>query len=250
MSNSFPITIPDHLPTKITPCSIVESVFELRFVTTESWRTLPGLLYAAIREKYPEQKDLPLARLDDEFRRQDSALTYLPLMRFSSERFIIQFGPRVVSLVTKTNAYPGWLAIEGELKWLLERIQEAGFVREGERLSVRYIDFFTMNIFSGLKLDVRIDDHPLSAGELHVATVLRRPPFVVRAQIANNAIVGLGAEAKTGSILDLDVWLGPMDFELFTNGLAKFGEAHALVKQVFFGLMRDEFLTSFAPEYK
>jgi len=63
-------------------------------------------------------------------RAQDPALQNLPLLQFKGETFLVQVGPRVVSLVTKQNSYPGWPAIRTELVWLLEKIQAAGFVRE------------------------------------------------------------------------------------------------------------------------
>ena len=73
MNGDFPIPTPERLPTKIDPCPIVEAILEIRFVTSESWRTLPGLLFAHIRDRYPEQKDLPLAQLPKERRVVEAA---------------------------------------------------------------------------------------------------------------------------------------------------------------------------------
>ena len=135
MNGDFPIPIPDRLPIKIDPCPIVEAILELRFVTSESWPTLPGLLFTRIRERYPEQKNLPLLQLTEEIRRREPAFTYQPLIQFVSRGdFLIQFGPRVVSLVTKSKQYPGWPALEKEMAWLVSELQQTGFVSEGERL--------------------------------------------------------------------------------------------------------------------
>ena len=84
MNGDFPIPIPDRLPIKIDPCPIAEAILEIRFVTSESWPTLPGLLFAKIRERYPEQKDLPLVQLPEEIRRREPAFTYQPLIQFHS----------------------------------------------------------------------------------------------------------------------------------------------------------------------
>lgn len=121
---------------------------------------MPGLLFAQIREKYPEQKQLPVAQLPEEIRRQDPALQILPMMQFVGNNFLVQLGPRVVSLVTKPNAYPGWTAIESELKWLIERLKSAGFVGETERIGARYIDFFDGNIFGALQSVCRSTTSP------------------------------------------------------------------------------------------
>jgi uncharacterized protein (TIGR04255 family) len=251
MTDEFPIPIPDRLPIKIEPCPIVEAILEIRFVTSESWATLPGLLFARIRERYPEQKNLPLAQLPEEMRRHESAFTYQPLIQFLSPGdFLIQFGPRVVSLVAKSKEYPGWPAFEKEMTWLIAELKKLGFVSEGERLGVRYINFFTFDIFEKLVLEVSTGKKRLTAGECSVTTVLTRPPFTSRLLVSNGAILDTGAGARPGSVLDVDVWLGPVDFDLFQNGVAKFAEAHHFEKQIFFGLLKPDFLARLNPTYE
>lgn len=250
MNDGFPIPIPGRLPIKIDPCPIVEAILELRFITSESWRTLPGLLFAQIRERYPEQKDLPLAQFADEIRRHEPAFTYQPLVQFLSRDFLIQFGPRVVSLVTKPNQYPGWAAVEKEMTWLLTQLQTISFVAEGERLGVRYINFFRFDIFEKLLIEVNTAGKRLAGAELSVSTVLRSLPLTARLQVANSAILGTGNDAKHGSVLDIDVWAGSLDFDVFQNDLATFAKAHLLEKQIFFGLLKPEFLTNLNPVYE
>jgi uncharacterized protein (TIGR04255 family) len=250
MNDGFPIPIPERLPVKIDPCPIVEAILEIRFVTSESWPTLPGLLFARIRDRYPEQKDLPLAQVPDELRRREPAFTYQPLIQFLSPGdFLIQFGPRVVSLVSKSKEYAGWPALEKEMIWLVSELQKIGFVSEGERLGVRYINFFNFDIFEKLELEVSTAKKRL-AGELSVTSVLSRPPLTSRLLVTNSAILGTGDGARSGSVLDVDVWLGSLDFDLFENGLAKFGEAHYFEKQIFFGLLKPDFLATLNPIYK
>ena len=250
MNGDFQIPTPERLPIKIDPCPIVEAILEMRFVTSESWRTLPGLLFGSIRDRYPEQKDLPLAQLPEEIRRREPAFTYQPLVQFLSRDFLIQFGPRVVSLVAKPNQYPGWAALEQEMTWLLTQLEKIGFISEGERLGVRYINFFDFDVFEKLLLDVLTGGKRLAGAELSIATVLRRPPLTARLQVVNSAILGAGDGVRRGSVLDVDVWLRSLDFDLFQNGLAKFGEAHQLEKQIFFGLLKPEFLLTLSPMYE
>ena len=74
MTNVFPIQIPERQPSRISPCPILEAVFEARFVSPQPWATMPGLLFAQIRDKYPEQKNLPVAALPEEWKRQNPAV--------------------------------------------------------------------------------------------------------------------------------------------------------------------------------
>ncbi len=246
---SFPIPFPDPLPVQIEPCPIVESIFEMRFAANEPWATLPGLLYAQVRERYREQKALPLAELPEEMRRHDPALAHLPLLQFISSDFLIQLGPRVVGLATRANAYPGWPRIEEELRWLLPCIKAAGFVSEGERLGVRYIDFFAHDIFPHLHLDLTLAGKSLGDAEQRVSTVLRDEALTIRLAVTNSAFVGQREDVKRGSVLDVDAWFAAPDFDLFTNGIERFSEAHLAIKRLFFGLLREEFLNTLHPRY-
>jgi uncharacterized protein (TIGR04255 family) len=250
MPDPLPIPIPTRLPVRIDPCPIVEAVFEIRFTSTETWSTMPGLLYAQIREKYREQRQLPIASLPEEMRRQDPALARLPLMQFLGGDFLIQLGARVVSLVTKPNAYPGWAAIETELRWMLERLQGAGFVNEGERLGVRYIDFMAEDVFQNLILGLQVAGQALAGVQADVTTVFSREPLTIRLQVANGAIVARPSGPQRGSVLDLDAWFGALDFGVFSNSMNRFSEAHCAIKKLFFGLLRPEYLAKLNPVYE
>ncbi|MEX2579817.1 MAG: TIGR04255 family protein [Verrucomicrobiales bacterium] len=124
------IPVPEKLPTRISPCPIVEAILEIRFVTEKGWTVLPGLLHQHIRDRYGEPTDLPLAAIPDEVRRGEASLTHRPLAAFEGDGFQIRFGPRVLSLIVSSE-YPGWSAVESELGWLLDRVAEAGFIVEG-----------------------------------------------------------------------------------------------------------------------
>jgi uncharacterized protein (TIGR04255 family) len=244
-----PIQFPDRLPDRIFPCPIIEAIFEARFVSTESWATLPGLLYGQIRDRYKEQINLPLLQVPESIRTQDPALTHLPLLQFKGERFIVQLGPRVVSLVTKPRDYPGWPAIREELGWLIARVQAAGFVREAERIGVRYIDFFSGDIFPHLRIGVQVDGQPLKDAQNDLTTVLRFDRSSARLQVTNGAIVGTAAGPQVGSVLDVDSWVGPADADLFGQGLERFTDLHGTAKRLFFGLLKPEYLHQLNPVY-
>lgn len=246
---SSQIQFPERLPIRISPCPIVEAIFEARFVSSEPWATLPGLLFGQIRERYREQVNLPLLQLPEQLRTQDPALTHLPLLQFKGETFIVQLGPRVISLVTKPRQYPGWPAILAELDWLLPRLQTAGFVRETERIGVRYIDFFEGDIFPHLRIGVQIDGQPLKENQTDLTTVMRFDRISTRLQVTNGAIVASSTSPQVGSVLDVDGWMGPADADLFEHGLEQFTDLHDLVKRVFFGLLKPDYLNQFQPIY-
>lgn len=246
---SISIQLPDRLPDQITPCPIIESIFEARFVSTENWATMPGLLYSQIRERYREQVNLPLLQFPESIRIQEPAFAHQPLLQFHGAKFIVQLGPRVVSLVTKPQAYPGWPAIIEELRWLIGRVQAAGFVREAGRLGVRYVDFFGGNIFPNLRIGVQMDGQPLPNAQNSISTVLPFDHCRTRLQITDGAIVRTVTGQQVGSVLDIDAWVGPAEADLFDRGPDRFADLHHTVKRLFFGLLKPGFLEQLEPVY-
>lgn len=248
-TEEFPFPVPARVPITIDPCPIVEAAFELRFAGTHQWTTMPGLLYAQIRERYREQRILPLSQVPDEVRTQEPFVNQ-PLVQFLSDDFIVQLGPRVVNLVTKPNEYPGWQRVVEQLTWLLTRFEQAGIMGEGERLGVRYVDFFSGDIFANLVLDIRAGAHPLHDGERQLTSVFKHREMALRLLVANSAIVASPTgEPRSGSILDVDAWFSALDFDLFTTSMERFHEAHDAIKRLFFGLLRPEFLATLNPRY-
>ncbi len=249
MKPKLPIPIPEKLPISISPCPIVEAIFEIRFTSLQPWENMPGLLYAQIRDHYPTQKRLPLADFPDELRRQDAAMQHLPLLQFHGEGFLVQLGPRCLSLVTQPNAYPGWDAIRDELEWLVPRLQEAAFVAETERIGVRYIDFFSENIFEVLQVQLRLGDDFATLPQTDVTTILKHDAMTIRLHASNAAMLGNGPDIRQGSVLDVDCWFGALDSDCFQNGITRFSDAHGTIKGLFFGLMKTEFLATLDPQY-
>jgi len=249
MEPDFPIRFPESLPSRLEKCPIVEAIMEVRFLATEQWRNLPGLLFAKIRDRYPQQTDLPLAQVPEQLRQQQPNLSTQPLMQFSNAQFTINFGPRVVGLVTKTNSYPGWDLFSKEMAWLIGCLKETAFIQEGERLGVRYINFFEEDLLSNLVLETQVAGKPLLGSEMLLSFGLRKEPFVVRLQVIKGAIGNFEKVPKLGNVLDVEVWLGSNDFDLFDNGMDRFSEGHTLAKQIFFGLLKDDFVTKLKPTY-
>ncbi|MAS97244.1 MAG: hypothetical protein CMO55_28975 [Verrucomicrobiales bacterium] len=248
MSN-FAIPIPDRLPIKISPCPIIEAVLEIRFITSAGWTLIPGLLFPKIRDKYGRPEPLPLSNLPDEIRKSEPRFSHKPLSKFVGKEFEIHLGPRVISLRSNEN-YPGWNRVRNEIEWLISQIESADFVDEGERLGMRYIDFFEGDLFQNLVIETNCAGVPMTGTEMNLTTVFNREDFLSRLTLNNSVFVETKGEARTGSILDLDVSLSASKFDLFENGLDKFDDAHRLNKEVFFGLLKEEFLQTLNPEFE
>lgn len=247
MSDQFSAS--EKLPIRITPCPIIEAIFEVRFVPSQPWENIAGLLYARIREKYPEQKKLSLMEVPAELLRQQPAWLHQPLIQFFGTDFMVQIGHQMVGLAIKPHHYPGWERIREELIWLIDRLKEADFMQETERIGVRYIDFIEGNLFSKLNLNLQVGSQAVITEHTDIATIMKKEKLTIRLAASNAAIIGTGDSTKTGSVLDIDGWYGALDADLFENGIELFTSAHHIIKRLFFELMKPDYLRSLNPEF-
>ena len=247
--NPFPLPIPEKLPARIYPCPIVEAAVELRFVSAEPWRNMPGLIEPKLRERYPQVSELPLNQFPEQFRIQDASFTYQPLLQYSGPEFLIRFGPRVLSLIAHTHRYPGWLHFREELDWLWAQAAAAGFVQEGERLGVRYVDFFDEDIFSNVVLGVAVAGRGIAGFEQNFSIVIPWERALARLLLANSVFLKVGAEPRRGSVLDLDVWIRLSAESVFEDLAKQVEHLHEVNKTLFFGLLKPEFLSRLNPAY-
>jgi uncharacterized protein (TIGR04255 family) len=247
--NHFPIPIPERLPVRIDPCPIVEAAVEMRFVSSEPWRNMPGLLAPRLRKRYPESKELRLFQLPEAIRQQEAGFTYQPLVKYDGADFLIHFGPRVLTLNTRMQQYPGWPRIREELLWLWKEVADAGFVQEGERLGVRYIDFFAEDIFSLVVLQASVGGQEIVGVEQNFSVVAPWDNATARLVLTNGAFLNDGHEKRRGSVLDLEVWQALTSDDVFAGARMQVERLHEANKKLFFGLLKPDFLASLNPTY-
>ena len=249
MSSHLPFSIPSKLPRKITRCPILEAVMEIRFVPRRPWDHFPGLFADKFSAKYPKEEDTGIAQLPQVIRDQDPRLRDLPYKRYVGEKFVLQVGPRVVGLVTKRNAYPGWDAFWPAMKDIIDNLRGMGVMNETVRLGLRYINFFGFDIFEQLSLTVSVGGAALRLPETGFNTVFLQDNLRHFVQINNASLIADGEKVMKGSILDIDTTTTNHIGNISAEAEALFSQAHSAEKSVFFGLLKPEFVATLSPEY-
>src|SRR5690606_28996332 len=122
--------------------------------------------------------------------------------------FVVQLGPKVLSLSATSWTYPGWNAIKDELVWVLQCAAKTQIIGELERLGVRYINFFEEDVFQQISIGIHVAGAPLQSNEVHLSTVLEASPFQVKVDASSGVVVKRAdGTHSVGSVLDLDAWL-------------------------------------------
>ena len=89
------------LPKLIDPCPIIEAIIEIRFESKLISDAIFGVIYNSVKETFPKTENLPILQIPENIRINDPNLKYNPYYSLLNNNFILQIGPKVVSLINK-----------------------------------------------------------------------------------------------------------------------------------------------------
>lgn len=235
------------LPKSISPCPIRESVAEVRFQANVPPDAVFGIVYQALKRDFAKVEPMPILALPTEMRNADKDFTFLPHYRLVSDAAVILLGPKVIA-VGMRGEYPGWTAHFRRIKDTLSQFHQTGIRTRTLRLGLRYISFFGFDIYPKLRLRITVDESSLDGDETFFKTVLSDKGCRSLLQVGKGLSL-VNTPGETGSVVDIDSFTTETDGE-FVPVLDKFLEdAHRAEKELFFRLLKPEFLESLNPVY-
>jgi uncharacterized protein (TIGR04255 family) len=238
------------IPVKISPCPISEAIMEVRFKSSIFSSAVFGLVYNTLKDQFPIVTKLPILSLPDQIRETDPNLIYLPYYRLESnedKNSIIQIGPRVFSIATVNNNYPGWNNFLAKINFGLKNLHESLVVDTVERFALRYINFFNFNIYDKSRLIVKLDDAEIHSNHMDFTTQIEDGDFLNIIKVANNAVqrkFNDPTQTVSGSIVDIDTIVNREIPDFFQIKDRLLEQTHDTEKKWFFKLITQSYLDS------
>ena len=235
------------LPKSISPCPIREAVAEVRFQSNVPADAVFGIVYQTLKKDFPKAEELPIASLPSQIRNADKDLAFQPHYRLTSDTSTVLVGPKAIA-VGMRGEYPGWATLSVRIKEVLRQFNQTGIVTQPLRLGLRYISFFPFDIYPKLLLKISVNEESWDGEETFFKTILVRGDCKSLLQIGKGLAL-VGKPGEIGSIIDIDSFTTETGGE-FLSVLDKFLEsAHQSEKELFFTLLKREFLESLNPVY-
>lgn len=237
----------EKLPTKISPCPILEATVELKFSSNLPKGAIFGIAYSAIHQDFDKHiEQLPTAMIPNEVVEADPSLKYKPLYKLSKNNFSAQIGYDVISYHNAIQ-YVGWQQFFKKSMDFFQKIISTNIIDNSKNISfaLRYLNFFSYNIFPHINFDITLMNKEHNSDNLVFRTEIPDKEFVKILQIANNVTIQDIHNSKQGSLLDITCFT---DIDLLKLGNT-LETAHILEKELFFGLIKDELLQNLSPEY-
>jgi len=235
----------EKLPKKITPCHIKDAIIELRFETSMPPDAIFGVIYQEIKDDFPKSEDLPITQLPLQMRR-DINLLYKAYYKLTNKNFVFKVGPKMVS-VSNIEEYEGWNNFSKKFYKCYSKIEKLKIIDKIVRLGMRYIDFYEFDIFDKVNLNINKENQPLRSNDIFIRTLLESGRFKQTLQVSNNAEMQLKLGRKKGSVIDIDTYIENSNIKNNMKELIEKG--HIAQKELFFSLLKPEFLQELNPEY-
>lgn len=233
-------------PTKISPCSIIEATIELKFDSDLPKGAVFGILYNALKDSFGKVEQLPLAALPLEVIENDPNFKYKALYRLTDGTFDAQVGYDVVTFHSPKE-YIGWEEFAKNIVVFFEKVKKSQVVTTPISLLLRYVNFFEFNIYEKINLQIELLNEKHTSNNLVFRTEFLENNFWRVLQVANNVTMSGDFGQKQGSLVEIICSYNESNIlENFENII---NEAHQIEKELFFGLLKPEFLTTLNPQY-
>ena len=237
---------PERLPLAIDPCPIQEAVIELRYERPKGliWDAVPGVVFSRLEGNgWGPLERLPIAEVPQEILEMEANLQHAPHYSLSKGPCLLLLGPKMLGLANK-SPYLGWKQLFAEFRSIFEALGST-LIRKLNRVGIRYIDTFEGNVLPKTRLDFQIAgcSPAMSTMSFHLP-LEGRDGFTLSLRLANGLATGEPAQLR--SIIDLDASVSPVPAG---DVLGLIESGHQQQKQLFFSLLKDDFLESLNPTY-
>ena len=227
----------------------MESIVELRFDSKFPDEAIFGIIYSGFQNEYGNSEKLPILQLPETIRSKDPNLIHKPHYRLKNKNYVLQVGPKVFSLAN-TQEYVGWNLFSKKITETFDILSKLSIINKIFRFGLRYINLIeNLNIYKESKLTISLDGQNLNEHELNLTSRIKTGIFMSRLLMVNNAEVSLPNQNKIvkGSVIDIDVVL---EKDISFNQLEELlNEAHNQEKELFFSLLKPEYLATLNPQY-
>ncbi|MEI6424678.1 MAG: TIGR04255 family protein [Lentisphaerota bacterium] len=237
----------------INPDPIIEAIVEFRFSAKVPGSVVHGIVYNALKDKFPKLEELPLSQMPEIIRSRDLNLMFKPLHKLVGDKVEIQIGPQVVAInVVGGNPYMGWNSYSKLVFEVTNKLYDCGVIEKINRIGVRYISFFKdLNIYEKIRLNIDFSEKKcLIKGNTSFVTEIEEDKIISRLSLQNNATLEHnGKPVGTGSIVDIDSYCQDSwtDSKCVIDVIEK---CHKVEKVLFFSLLKENFLKTLNPKMK
>ncbi len=234
------------LPKSISPNPLFTSTIEVRFTSNLNRYDLFEKINSVFREKFPTIEE---GKIPQELKDHEEQFKYAPDFILKNDDFVISFSTKSISF-EHVSEYTYWTNYFSFIKNSLEKVFELGFIESIDRCGVRYGSILDgqQNPNNVLKETPRMDINNMQSEFNGFQCIFNTDISKLFLQISTNVKLVKEGVTKTGLYVDIDASYAK---ELKPNNevFAIIDKLHKDQKELFFGLLKKEYLETLNPKY-
>lgn len=248
------------IPKKISPDRIKDSIVEIRYNSSIPFEVAFGWFFKSIDDSYNYSNRPPglhknqLNSLIGAGVNQEIQIAFSSQYLFYNDKMKVELQPNSI-IFNCLEQYIGWEQYIQEIKKFVKQLSEAGVIESFDRIGVRYISHYPeIDIRKCVKFSFTFGMPQVVSNSFGFRTEFIYDKLKVILNMNNNLPVVLNNqinEIKPLSIIDLDVIDDNIGIE--ANDLealfAKIDFIHSKEKEVFFNILKEDFLQTLNPIY-
>ena len=240
------------LPSGLKSDTVLEAIFEMRFEPEPPNEAVFGVIYPIVMSKFSglQHIPLPVLQLPDVVRNNDIQFKYQPLNRLQGTELSISIGPRVFSF-SILKPYIGWGKWKPSILDILNKLSDSHVIKSVTRTGLRYLNFIERDVFPLVNVDVKIINSTVKPLSTNVRAEIAEGEYMKALQLANNASINEKGQNKKGSLIDIDVVRNKKitNYDFKINLETILDKSHMMAKQLYFDILKQDFLTELEPIY-
>jgi uncharacterized protein (TIGR04255 family) len=237
------------IPRNLANSPISEAVFEIRYEGKYPGEALYGVLFD-IFEQFPDQKAevLPILQIPRQLRDMDPGLHYQPFYRVKDKNLAFSVGPHSI-IFSVSKPYTGWTKWTDFFYPIIEKIKNKEIMERIERVGLRTWDILEGNIFDLINAKLIVRGKDITASPSSFYTEFDQNETHIVLNIGNAANVN--GKQTNDSLIDIDCihYFNSDTASFFSTYKDALEKAHIANKQIFFGLLKEELVNIYGPEY-
>lgn len=213
----------------IIPCPIKEAVIEIRFDgEIDKIDELFFGIYHSVKEIFGNEPYIRLPVLDIPLnvRKSNKNFEYAPHYQLNSKNYIMRVAPCAISIAL-SGEYTNWKNFSIFIESIINKYKPSDI----QRIGLRYISFFNMNIFEKTNIDITIANDTVTTSKNLIRHEFEDGNFTCILQINN---------INNGSNIDIDVVYNNISKDINIINIAI--EAHTKMKHILSTILKEDFI--------
>lgn len=222
----------------ITPCPIKDAVVEIRFDgSLDKVDELFFHIYNSVKELFKNSQyiRLPVVDIPLNVRKTNKNFEYTPHYQLNGTNYVIRVAPCAIS-IGLLGEYSNWDNFSQFIGSVIDKYTPGNI----QRIGLRYISFFDINIFEKTNIKLTIGDNSVSTGKNLIRHEFETDVFKCVLQISNIAAFTVGVSQIQGSNIDIDVIYDVINENINVKEII--ASAHTTMKNLLSTILTDEFI--------